>query len=131
MAPPKIGAQQVVWAVLVAAFVALAVSAPVEMFQFDAEREAAARAPLGSAASPRVRLEALSFQPTVLAVRVGTEVVFENKDVAPHTVTDALGTAFDSGTLNSGKAFRLVVREATEYFCLIHPSMRGKIILTG
>ena len=131
MAAPKVDAQQVVWAVLVAGFLALAVAAPVEMSQFGADRKAASRAPVGSADSPRVKMVSLSFQPTLLAVRKGTEVVFENDDAAPHTVTDALGRAFDSGTLGSRKVFRLVVQETTEYYCVIHPNMRGKIILTG
>ena len=131
MASARVDAQRVVWTVVVAAFVALAVAAPLEMSQFGGERKAAARASVGSSDSPRVSMESLTFVPAVLAVRAGTEVAFENNDVAPHTVTDAVGTAFDSGTVNSRRVFKLVVQDAVEYRCLIHPTMRGKIILTG
>ena len=135
----RVDAQRVVWTVVVAAFVALAVAAPVEIFQFRAEvndaRQAAAAGvdvpALDSGQQARVSMVSLTFEPQVVAVRRGTEVVFENKDVAPHTVTDAVGTAFDSGTLNSRKVFKLVVQDTIEYVCLIHPSMRGKIVLTG
>ncbi|MGH9224513.1 MAG: cupredoxin domain-containing protein [Acidimicrobiales bacterium] len=132
----RVDAQRVVWTVVVAAFLALAVAAPVELFQFrselnDARGEAGAGESQARVSQARVSMVSLTFQPEVLAVRKGTEVIFENNDVAPHTVTDAAGTAFDSGTLNSRKIFKLVVQDTIEYVCLIHPSMRGKIILSG
>lgn len=128
--------QRVVWAVIVAGFIALAVAAPIQMLDFRRATEAAsAGASAGASAdgprSATVSMVSLTFQPEVMAVRKGTEVIFENNDVAPHTVTDAVGKAFDSGTINSRKVFKLVVNDTIEYTCLIHPSMRGKIILTG
>jgi plastocyanin len=131
VAPPKLDVQRGVWVVVVAAFLALAAGAPVEMLQFRADRNAAKRASAAGPGSAKVTMVSLTFQPAQLAVRKGTEVVFENDDVAPHTVTAATGGAFDSGTLNSRKVFKLVVNDTIEYVCLIHPSMKGKIVLTG
>src|SRR5688572_22357193 len=97
-----VDAQRVVWTVVVAAFLVLAVAAPAEMLKFRSQVGKAAGD--SSDGQARVSMVALAFSPEVLAVRRGTEVVFENNDLAPHTVTDARGTAFDSGTLNSRKA---------------------------
>ena len=131
MAPGTLDAQRVVWAVVVAAFLALAVAAPIEILQFRDEVKELGRRTAEAGLEARVSMVSLTYQPALLAVRKGTEVVFENNDVAPHTVTDAAGTAFDSGTLNSGKVFKLVVQDTIEYRCIIHPNMRGKIVLTG
>jgi plastocyanin len=142
VAKPAVDAQRVVWTVVVAAFVALAVAAPVEIFQFRSDLKDARRTAVSGASAvgtanadsgreAKVTMVSLTFQPALLTVRKGTEVVFENNDVAPHTVTDAIGTAFDSGTLNSRRVFKLVVQDTIEYQCLIHPSMKGKIVLSG
>ena len=131
MAGPKVDAQRVVWTVVVAAFLALAVAAPLEIRKFRSAVDGAAAASAEQGLEARVTMAPLTFAPRVLAVRKGTEVVFENDDVAPHTVTDSLGTAFDSGTLNSRAVFKLVVQDTIEYGCIIHPNMRGKIVLIG
>jgi plastocyanin len=41
------------------------------------------------------------------------------------------GGAIDSGTLAPRKVFKLVINEAFEYVCLIHPNMKGKVVLSG
>jgi plastocyanin len=127
---PKVDVQRAVWTVVVAIFLALAVGAPVQMARAQADKPY--RKSAGAAAgAAKVTMVAISFRPADLAVRKGTEVVFENDDVAPHTVTAAAGGAVDSGTLGPGKVFKLVINERLEYVCLIHPSMKGKVLLTG
>lgn len=130
MAAPKVDAQRVVWTVVVLGFVALAAGGPVQIVR--AQRAAsAAEAPRYGADSVRVSMVALSFRPALIAVRKGTEVVFENDDVTAHTVNGAAGGPVDSGLLPPRKIYKLVINEVLDYVCLIHPSMRGKIILTG
>jgi plastocyanin len=130
------GVQRAVWTVAVLAFVALAIGGPVQIVRAQAEKNRAEKAST-EAATPdasgtaTVRMVSISFQPAELAVRKGTEVVFENDDSAPHTVTAVGGGAIDSGTLSPRKVFRLVVNEPFEYVCLIHPSMKGKIVFSG
>jgi plastocyanin len=77
-----------------------------------------------------VVMENISYSPTSLAVRKGAEVTFDNRDVAPHTITADNGTV-NSGLINPGKAFRLVVNEPFSYFCELHPSMKAEIIPSG
>lgn len=133
-------AQRAVWTVLVAGLLALAAGGPVQILRAQADKadkDAAEQpAPAGeeppeTAGSATVSMVAISFRPATLTVRRGTEVVFENDDVAPHTVTAAGGGPVDSGTLGPGKVYRLVINEPLEYLCLIHPSMKGKIVFTG
>ncbi len=142
MAAPASGfdVQRVVWSAAIVVFLALAVGAPVQILRAQADKERAEKASAASdapAATPdatgtaTVKMVSISFRPADLAVRKGTEVVFENDDVAPHTVTAADGGPIDSGTLGPRKVFRLVINEPFEYVCLIHPNMKGKVVLSG
>ena len=72
----------------------------------------------------------IAFNPKTLTAAKGSEVVFENKDVAPHNVV-ADDPKIDSGTIAPGKAFRLVVQQPFEYRCTIHPGMDAKVVLAG
>ena len=133
MAPPRVDIQRAVWSVAVLVFAALAIGAPVQMVRAQRARDAAASGAGAAsvATSVKVSMVALSFRPAQLAVRKGTEVLFENDDVTVHTVNGANGGPVDSGSLPPRKVYKLVVNEVLEYVCLIHPTMRGKIILTG
>lgn len=139
MAAPasKVDVQRVVWSAAIVVFLALAVGAPVQILRAQADKDKAERAAAGAAATPdatgtaTVKMVSISFQPSELAVRKGTEVVFENDDVAPHTVTAVEPGGVDSGTLGPRKVFKLVINEPFEYVCLIHPSMKGKVVLSG
>ena len=106
-----------------ALWAALAVAAPVVI----AERQAR-----GSGAPPAGRntvvMAQIAFRPSTLVVDKGSQVLFVNKDVAPHTVT-AASLGIDSGVINPGKGFRLVVSQAVDYVCTIHPSMKAKLLL--
>ena len=72
----------------------------------------------------------IAFNPKTLTAAKGSEVVFENKDVAPHNVT-ADDPKISSGTIAPGKTFRLVVQQPFEYRCTIHPGMDAKVVLAG
>ena len=86
---------------------------------------------LASRAKPvthTVTIDATSFTPSRLAVHVGDTVVWVNKDLIPHTAT-AKGGGFDSKALAAGASFRFTVKAkgATDYACLFHPTMTGRI----
>jgi plastocyanin len=91
--------------------------------------DATATAPT-NAAKPVVVMADIAYKPTTLTVAAGTEVLFDNKDVAPHTITEINGGGIDSGLINPGRAFKLVVRTPLEYFCAVHPNMKAKIALS-
>ena len=68
----------------------------------------------------------------VTEITVGTTVVVTNEDGSTHTWTAVEG-AFDSGSLAGGDSFEFTFTEpgTYEYFCAIHPSMTGTIVVTG
>lgn len=74
------------------------------------------------------------FDPASLSVKVGTTVVWTNKDSASHTVTSGDPQAgpsgdFDSSLIKPGNTFKHTFSKAgtVSYFCTVHPWMTGKI----
>jgi plastocyanin len=119
--------RRLVWIVILLAFAVMAATGPYKMLR---ESSADAAPAAESDERPLVSMAGLAFSPSELTVDRGTEVLFDNNDVAPHTVTADDGSV-DSGTLNPGKAFRLSIDTPIEYHCEIHPSMTGRILVTG
>ena len=76
------------------------------------------------------------FDPAEIEVSVGTTVTWTNGDAMTHTVTsgadDAGDGTFDSGDIAAGESFSFVFEEAGEfrYFCDIHPTMTGVVVVT-
>jgi plastocyanin len=131
-----------VWLLVVVVMVGLALAGPVIMVR-DQLADAPAAAPTAAegaqpaegaaaeaAAGGTVKMAGLAFAPQGLSVARGATVVFDNDDTAPHTVTARSG-GVDSGVLDPGKQFSLVVTDGFDYFCSIHPSMTAKIAVTG
>jgi plastocyanin len=83
----------------------------------------------GAADAPLVVMQNIKFQPATLVVKRGATVRFDNKDVAPHTVT-VTGVS-DSGIIAPGGTYSLTVTKAFDYVCTIHPSMKATIDLSG
>ena len=114
---------------LVLVFAAIAIAAPVKIMREQSEDDGQ---PSGEESAQRVvKMRGLKFAPATLTVRKGATVTFDNDDVAPHTVTEADDGEIDSGLLNPGQSFDLVVDEPLEYFCAVHPSMKASVELTG
>ncbi len=84
---------------------------------------------VAASAATTVGMAGLKFSPGTLAVRKGATVVFNNNDTAPHTVT-SLDGAIDSGVLNPGKSFSLVVTAGFNYKCSIHPFMTASVVVS-
>ncbi len=80
-----------------------------------------------------VTMERSRFEPREFAIAAGEEITFRNLDAAAHTVTSAEGAAvaFDSDDLGEGDEFVVRFDEpgAHEYFCEIHPTMRGTVVV--
>jgi plastocyanin len=93
-----------------------------------ADSKPVARTAAASTAS--VKMYNIAFTPKTLTVARGTTVTFDNQDSAPHTVTDTAHNV-DSGLLNPGKKFSLVVTTPLDYVCTVHPSMKARIELSG
>ncbi len=75
-----------------------------------------------------ISISNFSFIPSQLIVKIGTTVTWVNDDQAPHTITSL---SFSSQTLNTGNAFSYTFNQSGifDYYCSIHPSMKGQIIV--
>lgn len=76
-----------------------------------------------------VTIEQMKFNPEVLKVNKGDTVIWLNKGLVPHTVKSFQDNKFYSDTLNPEKSWKQVMTDSASYFCTIHPSMSGKIII--
>lgn len=78
-----------------------------------------------------------SYDPAILNVSNGESMEWTNNDNAPHTVTSSVdeGQTFDSSLIMAGDTFLLQSSDLSEdtydYFCTLHPFMKGSIILNG
>jgi plastocyanin len=73
----------------------------------------------------------MGFHPRELEVRRGDTVVWINRDVVPHTATSSREGAWSTGPLVEERSGRYIPRRrgADDYFCELHPAMRGKLIV--
>jgi plastocyanin len=76
-----------------------------------------------------VEISQMQFKPAELKVNKGDRVVFVNKDIVTHDVTEASGKSWKSPALTSGKSWSMIVNQSQAYYCSFHPVMKGKIIM--
>src|SRR5579859_4154171 len=121
--------RRITWTLIVGVFAAMAIAAPVKIAGKHVGRSQPASST--SRGDAVVRMAGLKFAPNVLVVKKGTSVLFDNNDVAPHTITEDGAGGVDSGVLKPSASFRLVVDRRLVYHCAIHPFMRATIDLAG
>jgi plastocyanin len=86
-----------------------------------------------AAGPPVVTIARSRFGTPELRVAAGTTVVFENTDEYAHTVSSADDSpiAFGSDELGQGDTFSITFDTpgVYSYYCMIHPTMRGTVIV--
>lgn len=77
-----------------------------------------------------ISIQNFTFLPATLNAQIGVKVVWKQNDRAAHKIVSSEGL-FASKDLDSGDEFSFVFTKTGEYdyYCSIHPSMRGKIIV--
>lgn len=83
-------------------------------------------------ASNEVVIQGNKFTPSQITVSKGTTVTWVNKDSYAHTVTSTSQPAvFDSGNLgaNQSFSFKFDSTGTFAYYCKIHPSMTGSVVV--
>jgi plastocyanin len=80
-----------------------------------------------NAATINVTIKGHKFSPAAVTAHVGDKIVWTNEDASPHTST-ATSKDWDL-SVPPGKSASLMVAKAGafDYFCKIHPSMKGKL----
>ncbi|QHL87541.1 hypothetical protein GU926_08860 [Nibribacter ruber] len=74
-----------------------------------------------------VEISQMKFSPGSLSVKKGDKVVFVNKDVVTHNVTETSKNAWQSPALASGQSWTLVASKSVAYYCSFHPVMKGSL----
>lgn len=76
-----------------------------------------------------VEIKQMKFQPNELKLHKGDTVLWINKDITDHDVTEETKKAWTSSKLSMGKSWSKVVEESANYFCSMHVVMKGKLIV--
>ncbi|MGV8814547.1 MAG: plastocyanin/azurin family copper-binding protein [Gelidibacter sp.] len=76
-----------------------------------------------------VIIKGMVFDPAELHVHKGDTVLWINKDLVPHNITDFPKNRWTSGTLALSSSWEKSISNTFEYYCSIHPTMKGKIIV--
>lgn len=75
-----------------------------------------------------VTIQNFAFEPQVVTVTPGTTVTWTNRDPGAHALA---GRRFHSPHLDSNTSYSFTFREpgTYEYYCPIHPQMRGGVVV--
>ncbi len=76
-----------------------------------------------------VEIKNMKFVPDSIEVKKGDKIVFVNRDLVNHCVTEEKTKAWTSGPIPQGESYVMVADKTAEYFCAIHAVMKGKIIV--
>lgn len=74
-----------------------------------------------------VEIKGMKFLPGELVVNRGDTVVWINRDIVAHDVTEEPGKAWASPVIPSDASWSMVVNKSEHYYCSIHVVMKGKI----
>ena len=84
---------------------------------------------------PGCEVQDICYIPSSIVIEKGKQVTWVNQDSAFHSVTsgfyDEPTELFDSGHLDPFESFSLTFDESGtyDYFCTLHPWMRGQVIV--
>jgi plastocyanin len=77
-----------------------------------------------------------AFKPNPVYIKTNGTILWINEDTVTHTVTSGtgindpkMGKYFDSGLLGKSFSFSFTKAGNYSYFCQVHPTMTGKIIV--
>ena len=76
-----------------------------------------------------VFIKDMKFLPEEIKVRQGDTIVWINKDLVDHCVTELKGKTWTSGLLASGSSWKMAAKQSSDYYCTIHQVMKGKIVM--
>jgi len=76
-----------------------------------------------------IEIRNMKFVPDSLVVKKGDKIIFVNRDMVNHCVTEAQTKAWTSGIIPSGEDYLLVANRSSNYFCAIHTVMKGAILV--
>lgn len=87
-----------------------------------AEEEAVHNAPR----TYTVEISQMKFSPAELTVKKGDSILFLNHDIVDHDVTEE-SRLWTTSRLQPQKGYTLELKESANYYCSLHPVMKGII----
>jgi plastocyanin len=69
----------------------------------------------------------MKFTPEDLTINRGDTVTWLNSDMVEHNITEAANKEWSSAGLLPGKKWSTVAQKSYDYYCSIHPVMKGKL----
>ena len=82
---------------------------------------------VASMAIDTVVIEGMQFNPSEVYINKGDKIVWINKGIVTHDVSQDPDKSWTSGNLEVGKTFEMSPEGDFDYFCSIHPTMKGKV----
>jgi plastocyanin len=76
-----------------------------------------------------VEIVQMMFSPAEIKVKKGDQIVFVNRDMVAHDITEESAKKWTSSILQSGESWTLVASESSDYYCSIHVVMKGRIVV--
>lgn len=77
-----------------------------------------------------VTIQNMEFTPKNLVINKGDTVVWLNKGIVSHNVTDTL-QKIASGDIKVDSTWKMVPQKSFNYFCSIHPTMTAQITINS
>ena len=103
---------------------------------FNEEKKPAPLSPAPSEPAPKntetfhtVEIKQMKFVPDVLHLKAGDTVLWINKDITDHDVTEEINKSWSSSKLTMGQSWQKVVKKSDDYYCSIHVVMKGKLVV--
>jgi plastocyanin len=75
-----------------------------------------------------VDIAQMKFVPDQLTVHKGDRITFINSDIVMHNITDSSGKLLID-SLQAGVSKTITVSESFNYYCSLHPVMKGRIVV--
>ncbi len=81
-------------------------------------------------AGTTIGIDNFTFNSATMSVKPGTQVTWVNHDDVPHKIVST-DKKFSSPVLDTGERFSFTFTSpgTYEYFCSIHPMMKGKVVV--
>lgn len=92
--------------------------------------EQAAPAPVEASSAShtqKITIAGMKFDPAVIDASAGDTLIFTNKDLVAHNVTQFPDNKWASPTLQPGDSWTLIPKQSDSFYCSIHPTMKGDI----
>lgn len=76
-----------------------------------------------------VYIQAMTFHPDTIMINKGDTIVWINNGIVAHDISRYPDKVWHSDTIEPHQTFEKVFDDSTSYFCSIHPTMKGLVLM--